>query len=139
MKRSVTLMCLFALFLLLGRTAAFGQPPGAGDVKVEWDAGPPAYPKKVGTDLKLKGTVTYANGWSSVDGKVNVTIVPTNGGSVMFYILTPDANGVWAVDIPLANFPSPPKRNYDITPSVQAKKGVQVASVTGPRKTMELP
>lgn len=112
-------------------------PPGPTDVKIEWDAG---FPKKEGGKLKMKGKVTFANGWSSADGKLYITIAPTAGGTVIARIKNIAQNGTWEDEIDLNTFPMP-KRDYDITPSVQAWKNNAPPAypVTGPRKTMELP
>jgi hypothetical protein len=106
-------------------------------VKVEWGAG---FPKKEGGKLKMKGKVTFANGWSSANGSVSITIAPTAGGVVVYKLVQIGQNGAWEAEIDLNTFPMP-KKDYDITPSVQAWKGqgTPVYPVTGPRKTMELP
>lgn len=123
-----------AVSLLMSSTAS--AQPGPNDAKVEWDA---TFPKKVGADLQMKGTVTFANGWSSANGSVVITNAPSDGGLAQIHIV-PIVNGKWSLDLPLNGFPNP-KRNYDITPSIQAWKGpgTQVYPVTGARQTMELP
>jgi hypothetical protein len=112
-------------------------PPGPADVKVEWEAG---FPKKEAGKLKLKGKVTFANGWSGATGSVSITVAPTAGGAVFFKLVQIGQNGAWEAEIDLSTFPMP-KQDYDITPSVQAQKNNAPPAypVAGPRKTMELP
>ena len=136
--RPVLLMGMFSLAVALAAPdarAAVG--PGAKDVKVAWAAG---FPKVVGGKLKLSGTVTLANGWSSVDMKVNITVAPTAGGTAYPYQTALAANGTWSIDIDLATYPVP-AQNYDITASVSVwQNGAgTIYPVTGPRDTRMLP
>jgi hypothetical protein len=145
--RITSMLATFTSMLLVSMTLAQPDPgpppppppgpPGPADVKVEWEAG---YPKKEDGKLKLKGKVTFANGWSSANGKLFITIAPTAGGLVIARIKNIAENGTWEDEIDLSTFPMP-KQDYDITPSVQAWKGqgTMAYAVTGPRKTMELP
>lgn len=122
--------------LLFSAPFVFSAPPGANDAKVEWDAN---YPKKENGKLKMKGTVTFAGGWSSSDGMVTITITPTAGGLASATLVT-ITNGVWEAEVNLTDFPNP-KRDYDIVPNINAWKGpgTMVYTVNGARKTMELP
>jgi hypothetical protein len=112
-------------------------PPGPADVKVEWEAG---YPKKEGGKLKLKGKVTFANGWGAFGGFVEIYIFPKNGGAAdkLSQLINPD--GTWEEEIELNKFPMPPKE-YDINSFIMAWKGKNTLSykVFWPRETKLLP
>ena len=111
-------------------------PPGPADVKVEWA---PGYPKTEAGKLKLKGKVTFANGWSSPNNKILLFEFKA-GATNNVHVKDIDLNGTWEGEVDLKTYPMP-QQTYTFVPLAEATndKGANIFPVAGPRKTMELP